>query len=252
MLPLQLQPSGYLRFGDRSRVYDDPEAVPEPYQHAVRHVRETLDRGAFRDAVEVVEAVVVFGEAMHHHTIDYDWDRIPSFLGFDVWSTEADAFLPPDAVEGWFKRVGLRSVNVVERRLSAGEFDPESYPVPPSAWYDGPAEGLVIRNERGQRVKLLHPDFREVDETVPLDATPEGLASRYATNRRFEKLVAKLEARGEPVTFERLYERTLEDIVREEHKQLFYAEDHVDTRSFRPAVAALTWDYLDSRTEDDW
>ena len=44
---LQLRESGLLGFGDRSRVYDDPDAVPQPYQHAVRHVREHLDREAF-------------------------------------------------------------------------------------------------------------------------------------------------------------------------------------------------------------
>ena len=240
----QLQQSGLIRFGDRSRVYDDPDAVPDPYHHAVRHVRENLDRDALRRAVDDVDAYVFFGEAMHHHTIDYDWERTPSFLGFDVWSTADDRFLSPDVVEGIYERLGLQSVNAVERERRAAEFDPTSYEVPQSAWYNGPAEGVVIRNKRGGRAKLLHPDFREVDETIPVDADASTLAHRYATRQRFRKLAAKLEDHERAVTVEMLYERTLEDIVREEHKRLYHGSDLVDMQAFRSEVAALTRAFL--------
>ncbi|WP_312621116.1 RNA ligase family protein [Haloarcula sp. 1CSR25-25] len=83
----QLQNSELVQFGDRSGVYDDPNTMPDPYRHAVRYVRENLNRGSLRCAVDDVEAYVFFGEAMHHHTINYDWEQTPSFLGFDVWST---------------------------------------------------------------------------------------------------------------------------------------------------------------------
>lgn len=237
----QLQLSGHLRFGDRSRVYDDPADVPLPYQHAVREIQTNLDREALRAAVEDVSDVVFFGEAMHHHTIEYDWERTPSFLGFDVWSAADEAFRPPDAVAGIFEGLGLQSVNAIEKEVPAKYFDPESYEVPQSAWYDGPAEGVVVRNKRGHRAKILHPEFREVDETVPVDGSAEELAERYATTRRFEKLEAKLDV----VTFERLYDRVLEDIFREEHKQLFHGRESVDMRSFRSAVAARTRAFLE-------
>lgn len=237
----QLQLSGHLRFGDRSRVYDDPADVPLPYQHAVREIQTNLDREALRAAVEDVSDVVFFGEAMHHHTIEYDWERTPSFLGFDVWSAADEAFRPPDAVAGIFEGLGLQSVNAIEKEVPAKYFDPESYEVPQSAWYDGPAEGVVVRNKRGHRAKILHPEFREVDETVPVDGSAEELAERYATTRRFEKLEAKLDV----VTFELLYDRVLEDIFREEHKQLFHGRESVDMRSFRSAVAARTRAFLE-------
>lgn len=245
----QLQRSGLIRFGDRSRVYHDPDAVPEPYRHAVRHIRENLDRDALRNAVDDVEDVVFFGEAMHHHAISYDWERTPSFLGFDVWSVGMMSFRPPDAVEQIFEHLGLRPVNAFERERRARDFDPESYSVPQSTWYDGPAEGVVIRNKRGQRAKLLHPDFREVEETIPIGAPAGELAGKYATEQRFEKLVAKLENRSQPVTFELLYERALEDIVREEHKQLYHGARVIDMDTFRSTVAALTREFLDDLYE---
>jgi len=241
----ELQASGLLRFGDRSRVYDDPDDVPGPYQHAVRHIQTNLNREALRNAVDDVETITFFGEAMHHHSIEYDWDRTPPFLGFDVWSNDSDQFLPPDRVEQIFDRLGLQMVPVIERERPAKYFDPTSYEIPNSQFYDGPAEGVIITNKRGQRAKLLHPDFQEVDDTVPVEADADELAKRYATKRRFEKLAAKLDDRDQPVTFERLYDRVLEDIVREEHKRLFHGSDPIDVSAFRSEVAALTRDYLD-------
>ena len=96
-LRFRLRTSGRLEFGDsRRRFGDDP---PEPYRHAVRHVRETLDREALRSAVDDVETVVFVGEATHRRTIDYEFGRMPSVLGLDVWDADRGAFLPPDGVE---------------------------------------------------------------------------------------------------------------------------------------------------------
>ncbi|HET7323652.1 MAG TPA: RNA ligase family protein [Halococcus sp.] len=245
----QLQQSGVILFGDRNRVYEDPDAIPAPYQHAVRHIRENLDREALRSAVDTVEDVVFFGEAMHHHTISYDWERTPSFLGFGVWSADAAAFYPFDTVEQIFSRLDLESVNAFEKECRARYFDPDSYMIPQSKWYDGPAEGVIIWNKRGQRAKLLHPEFREVDETVPVNAPAEELAAKYATRRRFEKLAAKLDDRHQSATFDKLYERILEDIVREEHKKLHHGDTNVDMQTFRSEVAALTREFLEDRND---
>ncbi|WP_424002674.1 RNA ligase family protein [Haloarcula salina] len=243
----QLRESGLLRFGDRNRVYEDPNAVPEPYRHAIRDIREGLDRDAFRRAVDNVDSYIFFGEAMHHHVIDYDWERTPSFLGFDVWSADDNRFLSPDVIEGIFDRLGLQSVNAIERERRAQELNPDSYEIPQSVWYDGPAEGVVIRNKRGGRAKLLHPDFQEGDETIPVEGDATALARRYATQQRFRKIAATLEHREQAVTVETLYERTLEDIVREEHKRLYHGTDTIDMGALRSEVAALTRVFLDQK-----
>jgi hypothetical protein len=241
-LRFQLQPSGVIRFGDRKRVYDDADAIPEPYDHAVRHVRTHLDRDALRDAVDELTDVVFFGEAMHQYAIDYEWDRTPSFLGFDIWS---GGFRPPGAVQNIFERLGLTPVNAFERELPARDFDPESYSVPQSKWYDGPAEGVVIRNKRGQRATLLAPEFEETDRTVAVDATATELAERYATRERFRKH-AREQQGAQAITVDELYEAVLADILRENHRTLFEARDPVDMREFRSAVAEQTRAFLDA------
>lgn len=248
-LRFQLQESGLLHFGDRDRVYDDPGDVPAPYQHAVRHVRDRLDRDALRRAVDDVERVVFFGQATVHHAIDYDWERMPSFLGVDVWSAERESFHPPDAVEQIFEQLGLEPVNAVEREVNARDFDPERYDLPWSKWYDGPAAGVLIRNKRGQRAKLLHPDVETGDEP-PVDGTAEELAARSATEGRFETLVTELEDAEAPVTPETLAERAFEAIVREEYSRLARRDSAVEMDAFRAAVAARARAFLDGRLEE--
>ena len=241
-LRFQLQASGQLRFGDRDRVYQDPTEVPEPYQHAVRHVQETLDREALRAAVDNVEDVVFFGEATCRQTIDYDWEQTPAVLGFDIWSAADEKFRPPGAANRIFERLGLQPVNAVERELSARDFDPDAYSIPESAWYDGPAEGVVIRNKRGQRAKLLNPKFEAVEEHVSLDTSAEKLAEQFATERRFEKLLGRLQDRSQPVTFDRLYQEALQEIYRENPRELF---EETDMRTFRSELSARTQAFLD-------
>ena len=238
-LRVQLQEAGFLRFGDRTRVYDTPDAVPDHYRPAVRHVCEQLDRERLRAAVDDVEQVVLFGESTHRQAIAYDWDRIPPFLGFDVW--DGETFLTPGAVQRVFEQLGLRPVNAVERELPARDFDPDRYTLPDSAWYDGPAEGVVVRNKRGDRATLGHPRFQGADRSVATEATAEELAARYATSRRFERLTRRLDARDQPVTVDRLHKRTIEDIAREHHRELHRT---VDMDSFRSELTTLTREFL--------
>ncbi|QHS18290.1 hypothetical protein GWK26_05110 [haloarchaeon 3A1-DGR] len=264
-LRFQLRDSGAIRFGDRNRVYQDPADIPAPYRHAVRHVRERLDRDALREAVANVEDVTVFGEATHRHAIDYDWERTPSFLGFDVRSASA-GFLPPDAVERVLEALDLVPVHAVDREVRARDFDPDSCPIPESAYYDGPAAGVVIRDKAGRRAVLPHPEFSGDAEppfaaasesgstptesgaastSVPVDA--HAAADRYATRARFERVATRLEEAGRPVTFDALYDRVLEAIAREHHDRLHDGRQAIDMDDFRAAVAARTRRFLDDR-----
>lgn len=250
-LRFQLRDSGLLRFGDRTRVFDTDE-IPEPYRHAVRYVRERFDRQALRDTLDDVESVTFSGVATHRHAIDYDWDRLPSFLGVDVWSDAKGRFLAPDAAEGIYDRLGLRAVNAFEKEVRAVDFDPDSYEIPESAWYDGPAKGTVLRNKTGQRGKLLRPTFWDedggstpaaTDSSVEMSA--EELARAHATDDRFESVVRKLEAEERSVTFDAVFERVVEGVFREEHHRLFGDGRTVDVQEFRSEVAARTQQVLE-------
>jgi len=277
-LRFRMDDSGLLRFGDPETTYADPEAVPVALRPAVRQIRERFDREALRDAVDDSEGVVFFGVATGHRGTDYDWDRLPTFLGTDVWigngesapPERAGAFRPPDAAAAIFEGVGLDPVNAVEREGNARDFDPERYAIPESAWREGRAAGVVVRNKRGGRGKLLAegaaPDAGEGDQDGDPDAPtvdgsdaptvdgsdaptvdgPDAIAAAYATDDRFERVVADLKRRGERVTVDAVADRVIESIARETPVR-FGAGAGADPDRLRAAVIQRARVVLDER-----
>ena len=243
-LRFQLRHSGVVRFGDGERIFEDDD-VPGAYRHAVRHVRERLDRGALSAAVDDVERVVLFGVATHRLTVEYDFDRLPSVLGVEVWSA-GDGFLPPDAAERVFERLRLESVNAVRKEVSPRDFDPSPDEIPDSNWYDGPAAGIEIRNTRGPRGKLLQPDVDSTSGSPPEPVTESAsaFARKFATDGRLDGIASTLDAQGTPVTVDSLYERLLEDALRRHHRRLHHPESTVDRRAFRSELASIVCEYL--------
>jgi len=244
-LRFQLRSSGVLRFGSRRGTFgDDP---PLAYGHAVRHVQRALDREALRTAVDDVETVTFFAEAMHRQAVDYDWHRTPSVLGFDVWDEDRDQFLPPDAVERVFERLGLETVNAFEKEVRAADFDPDVESFPPSAWRDGPAAGLFVRSKTGGRATLPNPAVDLSAAPDPLTGTAEALAARYATDARLERVAAAIEREAGAVTFDPLFEGVLESVFRAAHDRLTHGGTEVAVAEFRSAVAARTDEWLAAR-----
>jgi hypothetical protein len=238
----QVQDSGLIRFGDENRVFH-PEEIPIQYHHAVRHVREQLDREALRNAVDAVEDYVFFGVATYRRDIDYDWARLPSVLGTDIWSAADERYLTFDTVENALDRLGLEAVNAVERELPTRDFDPESYAIPKSAWYDGPASGVVVRNKRGGRAELLSSDIGTSEAEVT-EQTADKIAADLATDERFAEIERRLQQRNEVVTVDALAERAFEAIVREQYQPLVQRSAGIDLDALRAAVATGARTYL--------
>jgi hypothetical protein len=236
--PLQfsLSESGRLRF-DAGAGWTHSEDLPLPYTHAVREITEQLDRQALRQAVDDPEAIVFAGTATQCNRVAYDWQRLPSFLGCDVLDRDRETLLPPDSVAKIYDRLGLASVNAVEKEVDAAHLDPSSYEVPESAWYDGPAAGLVFRNKTGLRAKRVDIDPVENPSPPPSDATPEALAAEYVTAARIQAAIDRLEASERTVAVEPLYELVVEAIAREEASTLFEEGYALDARAFKSRVA---------------
>jgi len=279
-LRFRMDDSGLLRFGGPEATYADLDAVPLALRSAVRCVRDRFGREALRSAVDDPAGVTFFGVATHRRGTDYDWDRLPSFLGTDVWvggGGEADAgttdgaFRPPDSVAAIFDGVGLDPVNAVAREVNARDFDLDRYAVPASAWRDGPAAGVVVRNKRGGRGRIVRGvvdggdegDDGDADWTESGDPTdggsgdsvaPDELAATHAGRERFERIVASLERRGDPATVDALADRTIEAVARE--TSLRFGTEHsgpagVDVARFRASVVERARAFLDDRRAGD-
>lgn len=247
-LRFRMEPSGALRFGDRERVFRNGD-VPPAYEHAVRYVREALDREALRAAVDDVGSVVFFAEAMHEQSVPYDWHRTPSVLGFDVWDEDAGRFLPPDAVERIYERLGLEPVNTFEKEVRAADFQPASATFPQSAWRDGPAAGLFLRNKTGGRATLPNPAVDLDADPEPLTGSADELAARFADDERLRRVAEVVETREGAVSFESLFDRAFESILREAHARLEHGQTTVDAGEFRSAVAARCRAWLTEKEE---
>lgn len=226
-LRFRLDAGGGLTVADRDRPLDDP---PASLRAAVDHVDRELDRAALMDAAEDPASVVLYGVATRFEGVPYDWDRLPPFLGTDVWSGDRGAYVPPDVVERTFERLGLSPVNAVEKEVDARHLDPAAYEVPSSAWYDGPAAGVVFRDKTGGRAALRNPPARVEPEPLPDD--PDALADAVVTPERVRRVAADL---PDPA-FDAVFEGVLAAAAREEFARL--PDDH-GGRAFRTAAAEL-------------
>lgn len=224
-LRVRVASDGTLSLADRERPVDEP---PPSLRAAVGHLERDLDRHALVAAADDPSGVVLSGVATRYEGVPYDWPELPPFLGTDVWSDAHEAYLPPDVVERTFERLGIAPVNAVEKEVDARHFDPGSYEVPDSAWYDGPVAGVVFRNKTGDRAALRNVDARVASEPLPDD--PADLAADVATADRVGRVVDDL---ANPA-FDAVFEGTLVAIAREEHARL---PTTVDDRAFRTAVA---------------
>ena len=240
-LRFQLQDSGLLRVGDREMVYDDPETIPLPFRQAVAHIRDSLDREALRAAVDDVEAVTFFGVATTRESVPYDLESMPPFLGTDVWAADSETCHSPDAADGIFRRLGLAPVNTFQREVNARDFTPDAYEIPTSAWYDGPAAGVVIRNKQGQRGQLSNPAVAaspmtdDSTHTEP-DHSIDELVDTYATPAHIESIAASVRSDGGSVAVDTVTDRLCKSVGRQ-HPDAFLGADSLDQPAFRSAIA---------------
>jgi len=247
LVRVQVQASGALRVGTPRRAF---AAGDEPlrYRHAVQYLRDELDVDALRDAVASVDSVTLFGVATQYAGVPYDWARTPSVLGVDVWDADAAAFLRVDAAERALSAFGLDAVNAFDKEVHVRDYGFADEPIPDSAWYDGPAAGVVVRKKTGERL-AIPGDVREPDRarSLAVDDASEA-AARTGTRERFDRAARAARDRGYGATFDAVYDRVLAGIYREEHDWLLDGDDGngFDLGAFRDAIAERTSEFVDA------
>jgi len=222
---------GYLRFAAGERAFEtDP---PLPLRRAVDHLRRSFDVDALLREATDATGLVFYGVATVRDGIEYDWGRLPPFLGFDV-RDGSDRWLPNDAVERAFEGLGLSAANAFEKELPVRHFYPERYEIPDSAWYDGPAAGVVVRDSHGNRAERRNPGVERGADAGPTHPSdPAALAEALVTRGLVERLAAEL---GDPGTFDALFEVTVAEVFRLAPAAVD-GWDEAATRTFRGAVA---------------
>lgn len=243
----------------KQRKVEPQDDVDSTFDHAIEFVREQVDVSAIKHYEQMLGPLVFYGEAMHPHTLEYDWDNTPRVIGFDVYSIEHEEFLEWSASEKIFNEMCLPTVpTVYEGEITEAPADltwDGDIAIPDSQYRDGTPEGIVIRNEdTDQTAKYRTDKFKEMhksqsatnsDDYEPSDG--EMLAQQFATEARVLKMIHKYEDRGigvEMSVMEELWRDVFDDIVDEEYETIFLGNYTIDTKDFRSEVASITADVL--------
>lgn len=239
-----------LVFGSRNVEYKNESDVDSAFQHAIDYVRENVNVARLLMLDSEHGPLTFFGEAMHPHTLDYDWDETPSFLGFDVYSHSKDEFCRPDEMAEFYEYIGLPTVPYVSSTRIEDGLD-----IPDSVYHDGVAEGIVIKNiETNQMAKVRSEKFKEMhgghggktpEEYEPEDAIV--LANQFATEARILKQIQKYKDREKDVNMsimEELWRDVFDDIIEEEYQTIFLGNHTINTKDFRSEVAGNTAEVL--------
>lgn len=252
---VQVRDAAPIRFGDATRAFDAADSPPH-LRHAVHEVKRDIDRAALRRAVDDVESITFVGTATHRRHVDYDWARLPGFLGWGVWDADAGAsgdWLPPDRTEQVFDSLGLEPADTVAKEVRAADFHPDSYDFPDSAWRDGPVAGIVVRNKTGGRALLENPDVLDEEAELAIDVDHEldpaeaaaVLADELPIPHLLDRVAAAIEADdARTLTFDSLQEAVLDACYREYTPTFERAS--VDPDAFRRAIAERTSEFIGS------
>lgn len=190
-------------FGSRETLLGDEKIQTQnakQFKRCIDHIIDKIDRTVLEKSYK--ESMIFFGENCIKHTVNYDWNKIPPFLGFDIYNLKTKRFLLGSDANKHFELLNLKFVPIL-----AEDFYPNSplhslvrkteftskYSV------DGKAEGIVIKNcNRQIYAKIVDERFREKNrETFGKSKKfakddNEKFVCKYCTNARIEKCVFKL------------------------------------------------------------
>lgn len=227
-LRFRLGADGAVAFAVGPRTHVGAAAVPLAHRRAARAVVTDLDRAALRAAVDDTAAVTFVGRTVRSDGVEYDAAALPAFVGVDVWPADRDGPFSPDAAATVFDRLGLATLPAIERELPADRIDSARYrdgDLPPSAWGDGPAAGVLLRDKTGGRAVAWRD--RPEEGTPDRPPTAAEAADRYVTPERIDRTVRALRAADRPATVDAVRTRLLERLAVERSRELFDGDDPV-------------------------
>jgi hypothetical protein len=190
--------NGKIIFGSRTQQLTSDEGedtnVQKNFKRALDFIREKLKD---KD-LSHLEGYTLFGEIMIKHTINYNWDITPPFLGFDVY--DGKDYLDWYEAKGIFERLGFEFVPIIKVcQVKDIQLPITDEFVPTSKYTMGTAEGVVFKTFNPRIYgKYVRSEFKERNKEVfgmnKKHATndEEYIVSLYCNNYRIEKQILKL------------------------------------------------------------
>ncbi|EGQ44272.1 MAG: RNA ligase [Candidatus Nanosalina sp. J07AB43] len=184
----------HIVFGSRNVQYKNVKDESKQFSKPIKHIRQNVDPVDIKILEDQYDsALTFFGEAMIPHTLSYDWESTPAFVGFDVYKESEERWLRQPEVRFVFGELGL-SVAPVIAIVPAEDWD--DYDVDTkidSEFGDVKAEGLTFKNYDTQTfAKYVREDFKEKNKQTfgksqkQQTSGAEKLSYQYITNSRIE------------------------------------------------------------------
>lgn len=161
---------------------------------------EYLDKTLAGKPIDAFTNLTFHGEAMIKHTINYDWEKHPPFIGFDVYHEGLQKYMSDEAKRIAFYALGLKCIAKTDTMTAKEARAFLKEPVfGDSAYGHTKVEGYVLKNYgKGIFTKVVQKEFQEKNKEIfgkhkrEANDDSERVAIIYCTNARIHKMIAKL------------------------------------------------------------
>lgn len=227
-------------FGSRSQsLGDNNQEIGGNWTRCVRYLLEKTKENLPQ------KNLLYFGECCVKHSMNYDWDLIPPYLGFDI--LENGKYVGYDEKKIGFEKLGLEMVPLIGRKKASEMTQIKEDEIQKSAYAEHQAEGLVFKNYEKQLFgKFVTKKFKEVNREAfgmnkkYTDNDNDRVVAMYCTNPRIDKHIFELMNEGYPLQMsmmQMLPKRVIEDIMTENWKEILYSKYRLDLQKIRKRVA---------------
>jgi len=196
--------------------------------------------------------LIFYGEYCVMHSIHYNFDKMPRFLGFDIFDIRENKFKGIMTVLDIFINQleftmvpFVKTLQVSQFKEEIKDKDVESL-IPKSAYYEGPAEGIVIKNYNKQIfAKIVGTKFKEVNKNAfgltkkESDTDEELIVATYCQNPRIDKQIFRLIEEGHKLELSmmsNLPKLVYADMVQENWKDLLMSNYSFNLRIIRKII----------------
>lgn len=246
--------NGKIIFGSRNRQLTSDEGeeinIDKNFKLILDYVKSILkDRN-----LTSYEGYIFFGEGMIKHSLDYDWDKIPRFVGFDIFDLKKGMFLCYKQSKKIFEELGFTFVPIIKELLvkevlklkmnddfiPISEYAPKSKP-------KQQAEGIVFKNYKKQIfAKYVREKFKEVNKKTfgfnkkYTNNDDEKVVAIYCTNARIDKMIFKMIDEGKKLEMKLMSElpkRVYNDMFEENWREIIHTNYVVNFRNLRKMVS---------------
>lgn len=259
---------GQIIFGSRTQMLspDIEHKYAKNFERCIKHIREKVEG---KD-LSKYEGMIFFGECCVAHSMQYDWNKIPPYLGFDINNDSNQnypkRFIPYPENMLIFKELELDFVPLmaIKKAKDISKIDDSIVPISEYAIESGTedtrkAEGIVFKKysfkeesegDEGEEqimAKYVRDKFKELNAEVfgekrvkyNDDLDNGEFIFKYCTNTRIEKLVFKLIDEGEKLDMplmSLLPKRVHKDIIEENWKEILGSNWILDMKKIRQMI----------------